>query len=840
MVLNSKFCYHLLMLLIVTVFFLNPHAVAKIFFVFPNGAGIECTSTNPCSFQQALTTAQENGEDDTIYVLPGTYTINSPLTYKSLTGDNGHKLSIIAINTNNSPILTSDGTTQIMQIITSDDEGGDILIKGLTFQNGKAIFGGGLLVNTEKANITLENTLFKNNRAESSGGGAHISTNSGNILISNSKFQDNAVESEGEGGSGGGISLISINGNITIERSSFIGNKVWFPGYSSFGGGAYISVGDPFRQTSNNGQIKVESSNFISNTIYGKEPSGGGGIYLYNYKGNIILTNSFFSFNESNIYGGGIWIDPDGSTAYIINNSFYKNTANYKGGAIHIQLDGIWGSDNLNLYNNIFWSNEASEGGDVYIDVENSNFQNIYNNDFSCNDFSGDSGCLVLTDTNRGYSHADNISADPLFVNSDAGNLHITENSPCIDTGDNNAPELPEKDTDGDDRIIDGNNDGNSVVDIGADEFKPQPPQSTNHPPIIDSIIADPQQGNAPLTVTYTITAYDPDGDSIIYTINFGDGKSYSGQEETTTHTYQKSGEYDAKICVCDIHLSCTCTYKHIEVDPNPSPQVTNFTASPIQGVAPLTVTFTVTAVDRAITNYTYNFGDGHIEQTTEPVVIHTYSDPGIYRATVTVTDDYGNHTQSDPIQIRVGDQRQEQTENGTLIFKTDHSKIDHITFEEPQCDIPEGQQALYGQIAYTIQLPEGTNVETVTLTLPEDAQGMTVYKCIDGQLQDITGLVQISGNTISLTITDNGPFDSNYNLGIIEDPIIIAKPVTSAETENNQELENSSSIPENTTSGSGGCNISSISPISSIPSILILLFSLTPLLLVNRKSNIT
>ncbi len=56
------------------------------------------------------------------------------------------------------------------------------------------------------------------------------------------------------------------------------------------------------------------------------------------------------------------------------------------------------------------------------------------------------------------------INDDP-FVNTSGRDLHLKPSVLCIDAGDNSAPELPDTDIDGDDRII------NDIVDMGADEF---------------------------------------------------------------------------------------------------------------------------------------------------------------------------------------------------------------------------------------------------------------------------------------------------------------------------------------------------------------------------------
>ena len=81
-----------------------------------------------------------------------------------------------------------------------------------------------------------------------------------------------------------------------------------------------------------------------------------------------------------------------------------------------------------------------------------------------------------LSGTAYGGSCADqtglngNISADPLFVNSAAGDYHLGQSSPSIDVGENGAPVLPASDLDGDPRVLDGDGDGLSVVDMGVDE----------------------------------------------------------------------------------------------------------------------------------------------------------------------------------------------------------------------------------------------------------------------------------------------------------------------------------------------------------------------------------
>ena len=63
------------------------------------------------------------------------------------------------------------------------------------------------------------------------------------------------------------------------------------------------------------------------------------------------------------------------------------------------------------------------------------------------------------------------IDTAPLFVDAKNGDFHLQAGSQCIDTGTNDALELPGTDKDGKPRIIDGDSNGQAVVDMGSYEF---------------------------------------------------------------------------------------------------------------------------------------------------------------------------------------------------------------------------------------------------------------------------------------------------------------------------------------------------------------------------------
>ena len=72
-----------------------------------------------------------------------------------------------------------------------------------------------------------------------------------------------------------------------------------------------------------------------------------------------------------------------------------------------------------------------------------------------------------------------------------------------------------------------------------------------NGPPTIDNISATPSIGPAPLDVSFTSSATEPDGEAITYSWDFGDG-SPTSNEQNPSHTYEESGFYTATLTVSD------------------------------------------------------------------------------------------------------------------------------------------------------------------------------------------------------------------------------------------------------------------------------------------------
>jgi hypothetical protein len=90
---------------------------------------------------------------------------------------------------------------------------------------------------------------------------------------------------------------------------------------------------------------------------------------------------------------------------------------------------------------------------------------------------------VTYSDIEGGWEGEGNIDADPLFVDPDTSDYHLSAGAPCIDAGDNTAlPKGVVTDLDGNPRFIndpcteDTGNGDPPVADMGAYEFQPPCP----------------------------------------------------------------------------------------------------------------------------------------------------------------------------------------------------------------------------------------------------------------------------------------------------------------------------------------------------------------------------
>jgi hypothetical protein len=188
----------------------------------------------------------------------------------------------------------------------------------------------------------------------------------------------------------------------------------------------------------------------------------------------VVLTDNVITDNIAE-QGGGISVSTvENGRIVLTNNTVTGNRATNRGGGVSVLVST---NETVYFYNNIIWGNDADSGGD---DIRLSNLFDegkayAYNNDYSL--LSGD-----WTEA------ADNIDADPVFVDAEAGDWRLDVGSPCIDTGTNDALELSSSDKDGKARVHDGNGDGSAIVDMGSYEYGSSAESPTPTPSVTPTV----------------------------------------------------------------------------------------------------------------------------------------------------------------------------------------------------------------------------------------------------------------------------------------------------------------------------------------------------------------
>jgi CSLREA domain-containing protein len=633
---------------------------------------IKAANTDTSSGAAVGECAAGSGED--VITLPtGAYTLTAmlPVVGTKMTIDGAGKDATIIQASTCDPIALPGGCSPATYRILVVNVSGDLTLEGVTLRYGNltdtssggaieiyntlhlvdskivsnyAQYGGGIFVRSG-ATATITRSTLSGNQADNIGGGIR---NLGTLIITDSAFIENRSQT-----SHGGAIYSSTNGSVEISHSSFANNHAHISGGgiylgssasisnfitggdflendASIGGGIHNSSGcnltimdsileDNVSSTYGGGISNSGAMDVIATTFTGNNSESGGGMYVGSPSTKNAITGSNFTGNIATNYGGGL--SSYGSVA-ISDSQFIGNQAeNYYGGAISLSgttsssvledstLDGnlavhgggliVYGT--LAVTGSTFLDNRAlgtasnGNGGGILnqgdLDISNSTFTNnsafigggLFNNPgksillkhctLSGNQASAQ-GAGLYNYTDATLSFANTIIANSLSGTDCANYGSIGVNSHNL--------------------VEDGTCSVNAVGFLSGD-------------PALAAL-----GDNGGPTLTHALMAGSPAIDA--------------ADPDYCAPTDQR-GMPRPQGAICDIGAFEFSTYTPVEAD---------FSGSPTNGDAPLSVTFTNLSIGDYDT-CVWTFGDG--ENSTACVnPLNEYSIPGVYTVSLTVS----------------------------------------------------------------------------------------------------------------------------------------------------------------------------------------------------------
>jgi uncharacterized repeat protein (TIGR01451 family) len=561
--------------------------------------------SDPTEFQNALTTAQSNGEPDTINVAAGTYNVTGggTLTYTAAATENAS----LTITGADSTTVILDGGSQvpILRIDTTaviNDGGVSIEIYNMTFQNGNATGapanGGALAILTDESQqppelatlVWIGGSEFYGNRATGDGGAVYVRGHAveGMYLddLTFDRYQVDATTFVNNQAGGNGGNAYVAGGLFTTPI--FLNNIDFFNGIAGGSGGGLVVEGfDPETPSADEAQsVSLTDITFYNNQSDGatvgeggggadisslattidtvgfidNRASLGGGLRIRPNWSSISMVNSGFTGNVASANGGGMAVEETFFQALTLtNNTIWGNTANNSGGGAYLLFDSS--SSIATIYNNIIYNNTAEQGTGDDLFVNNRALNDIgattelFNNDITDYDI----GPVAVV------GGATNIDAPPLFVDTNLTlrpepNPQLQASSPAIDTGDNTAPGAPGFDFEGDARPFDGDAVPGAVIDIGMDEYTGAVMQNADLA-VSKTDSPDPVTGGNDLTYTVVVTNNGPgDATSVVLNDTLDGRLTFSSATASQGSCVETSGVVDCQIGQVANGMSVTVT----------------------------------------------------------------------------------------------------------------------------------------------------------------------------------------------------------------------------------------------------------------------------------------
>jgi Bacterial Ig-like domain (group 3) len=393
------------------------------------------------------------GNGDTVLVAPGTYYENIDFVGKAIT----------VISSDGTAKTIIDGGAKTSTVIFKTSELRNSVLSGFSVRNGGPVtnatdLGSGIEI--EGTAPTIVNNIISGNACHA------VEVDGGAPLMQSNTMSNTSAQPGYCSFNGSGILLIAnpTYGALNGLHSTIIGNVIEQNRHaiSYDGGGIMIWAHEG----------PVIENNIIRNNATTGE---GGAIASYNSVAVTIVQNLIIGNSATNV-GAAISLHPPDATigpfiGIIANNTITANTFSGPSTSTNQAAGQVYLEGNLGQYvlvNNVIgWQNSlpAVVCGTVY------NYLSLTPLVFDHNDIYNPGGPAyggACPDQTGTYG---NISVDPHFSNTTAGDYHLLQGSPVIDTGNDSASLLPTKDLDGSPRLQDATGQGYPIVDMGAYEF---------------------------------------------------------------------------------------------------------------------------------------------------------------------------------------------------------------------------------------------------------------------------------------------------------------------------------------------------------------------------------
>ncbi len=420
----EKIRIHIYFILSICLFILNPHTFA---------ATINVPAEQP-TIQSGINAAQ-NG--DTVLVDDGTYCGEGNVNIDFI----GKTITLKSKNGPDVTIINCEATLETKGFIFQNHETNDTVLDGFTIKNGMHKLGAGIRLS--QASPTIKNCIIDGSFFNSGAGidcyrsdpiitDCIITRNTAGILVRGDVIKEgnsfvsvysrptinNCIITENTGvGIGCILDAYATINNCTISKNSGRGVLV-----QSFAG-SNISNSHISQNTGGGLQCLEYSRIKIKNSIIDKNTAKEGAGFYCSPTSNLDVSDCIIVGNTASRHGGGLVSYTRFGNVYVKYCTFTQNSAGNRGGGIYANDRG-----HLNMTNSIVWDN-TSEVSHAEVMVWGST-----NSIKSCNIKDGLDGIDREPD-GRLFIYEDNIDEDPLFVNADAGDFTLQDNSPAENMG---------------------------------------------------------------------------------------------------------------------------------------------------------------------------------------------------------------------------------------------------------------------------------------------------------------------------------------------------------------------------------------------------------------------